>query len=73
MAPRVLISDALSPAEAEENAARIFVKRRKMGPFRKTPGDAAAQRKELASLARAGFSLDIACRVLNTTLPEDEE
>jgi regulatory protein len=65
-------ADEISPEEAEENAARAFMRRRKMGPFRKTPVDVNVRRKDLAALARAGFSLDIARRVLNAEILEDD-
>lgn len=52
------------PGEGELAAACALVRRRRLGPFR--PGDAraACRRKDLAALARAGFGLDVARRVL---------
>ena len=47
---------------AEDAAAAIHVRRRRLGPFR-TAADTPEQRKrELASLARAGFSHEVARR-----------
>jgi regulatory protein len=66
-------ADGASPDEAEMTAALALVRRRKMGPFRKTPADEDRRRKDLAALARAGFSLDIARRALKTKTPEDYE
>jgi regulatory protein len=54
----------------EESAAMEHARRKRLGPWRKTPlpKDEAARRKcldrELASLARAGFSVQLARRVL---------
>ncbi len=57
-------ADEKNADESEMDAALVLLRRRKMGPFRKTPGDESVRRKELAALARAGFSLDIARRAL---------
>lgn len=66
-------AEELSPEEAEEKAARTFARRRKMGPFRKILADRDVRRKDLAAMARAGFSLDVARRVLDAERTEDEE
>lgn len=57
--------DAAFEAEGgdELEAARRFAQKRRLGAWRR-PG-AAADDKELAKLARAGFSLDVARRVLD--------
>ncbi len=65
-------AEELPPQEAEEKAALTFARRRKMGPFRKLPADADLRRKDLAAMARAGFSLDVARRVLNTQIMDDD-
>lgn len=50
-------------AEPDLAAAVAYARRRRLGPFR--PGDRAAFReRDLAALGRAGFSYDIARRVL---------
>jgi regulatory protein len=55
----------------EENAARAFARRRKLGPFR--PGERTPYRdKDLAALARAGFRFDVARRIIDGGI-EDEE
>lgn len=52
-------------AEAGDLAAACaLVRRRRLGPYRPVEGRAAYRRKDLAALARAGFSLDVARRVL---------
>jgi regulatory protein len=45
-------------------AACALVRRRRLGPYRAPAARAASWNKDLAALARAGFSLDIAQRVL---------
>jgi regulatory protein len=50
----------------ETEAAQKYAQRRRLGPFRRIP-DASRERyqKDLASMARAGFSFDLAKRVLS--------
>ncbi|HKW54567.1 MAG TPA: RecX family transcriptional regulator [Stellaceae bacterium] len=45
-------------------AACALVRRRRLGPYRSKEARVEHRRKDLASLARAGFSLDVARRVL---------
>lgn len=45
-------------------AACALVRRRRLGPYRPKEERAARRQKDLAALARAGFSLDVARRVL---------
>jgi len=53
--------------DAELKAALALAKRRRLGPFRqKSSDDPDRKRKDLAALARAGFSLDVARKVLAT-------
>ena len=49
---------------SELAAACALVRRRRLGPYRPPARRAEWQRKDLATLARAGFGLDIARRVL---------
>ena len=49
---------------SELDAARAFVRRRRLGPFRPEAERAAKRHKDLAALARQGFSHDIASRAL---------
>jgi regulatory protein len=56
--------------EDEEAAARAFARRRKLGPYR--PGAREPYReKDLAALARAGFSFDLVRRVIDGEGQED--
>jgi regulatory protein len=50
--------------EAELQAALALARRKKLGPFRQKPAVVDQHRKDLATLARAGFSFDIAKRAL---------
>lgn len=52
---------ALPEAEADEIAAALALcRRRRIGPFARTPEDADARRRSLGALARAGFTRDVA-------------
>jgi regulatory protein len=61
-------ADQGDPAEAEFKAALALARRRRLGPFRKNKAAPEQERKDLATLARAGFSFDIARRVLGETI-----
>jgi regulatory protein len=50
--------------ESELAAACALVRRRRLGPLRAEPARTAHRQKDLAALARAGFGLDLARRVL---------
>lgn len=56
---------ALEAAGSDDFAAAcMLVRRRRLGPCRAEPARSNAHRRDLAALARAGFSLDLARRVL---------
>jgi len=65
-----LVKEALRGLDEGGNselaAACALVRRRRLGPYRSKAARLAWGRKDLATLARAGFSLDIARRVLAT-------
>jgi regulatory protein len=72
---RALIDDTLADldrdgTEGDIAAASALVRRRRLGPFRAAATRAAARQKDLAALARAGFSLEVARRVLAARDPE---
>ena len=46
-------------------AAAALARRRRVGPYRTADSREERRKKDLASLARAGFSYDIACRVID--------
>lgn len=63
-------NDGADPREVEIKAARALAKRKRLGPFRAGASPPEQQRKDLAALARAGFPLDIAREVLNSSIEE---
>lgn len=58
--------------EAELKAARALAKKRRWGPFGARQKDTDKKRKELAALARAGFSLSVARKVLEAEELDEE-
>jgi regulatory protein len=66
-------ADSAAPEEVELKAAMALARRRKLGPFRKTPADEDRRRKDFSALARAGFSSAIARQVLKAEAPEEWE
>jgi regulatory protein len=72
---RDLASTALEQADgespdAEMAAAVALARRRGLGPYRKQEERAEVRTRDLAALARAGFSYDVAQRVVDTDDPE---
>ncbi len=71
-------SDAIDDALAELGehrdpdwqAACTYARKRSLGPWRRVPLDEDRRRKELGRLARAGFSFDVARRVVEAESPE---
>jgi regulatory protein len=57
--------------EAEFKAAEGLAKRRRLGPWRQRPAHKNQFRKDLATMARAGFSLDMARKVLQKTRDDE--
>jgi regulatory protein len=68
------VDTARAALEAEEtdelSAALVLARRRRIGPFRDGDED---RRRELATLARAGFSREVANQALRTPREEAEE
>lgn len=62
-------------ADLDLAAALTLARRRRLGPFRSADKDARAERREkdMATLARAGFSYDVACQVLDADSVEELE
>jgi regulatory protein len=58
--------------EAEFGAAVLLARRRRIGPFRRTPADPEARRRELGMLARAGFPQPVAEAALDMAPDEAE-
>ncbi len=58
----------------EADAARAYARRRRLGPFRRDSASRAASRdKDLAALGRAGFSFDLARRIIDGSGTAEEE
>ena len=53
-------------------AARTFARRRRLGPWRKPDTREALRERDLATLARAGFSYGIARETIDGNMEEDE-
>lgn len=71
-----LAEEALAALREEEGdsdlaAAVAYVRRRRLGPFRSVERRAASQDRDLAALARAGFSYDLARKVIEAAEPAD--
>ena len=64
-----LVRAALGRREGDDpevDAARAYVRRRRLGPHRTDPTHRAARReKDLAAVARAGFGFEVALRVID--------
>jgi len=58
---------------AELEAALAYVRKRRLGPFRLTEKRAEYRHKDLASLARQGFSFDVAKRALGPGPSDDSD
>jgi regulatory protein len=72
---RDFVEDALETMEPEGEtseiaAACVLARRRRLGPYRAAGTRQEFRQKDLATLARAGFSLDVARRVLAERDPE---
>ena len=72
---RDFVEDALETMEpdgetSELAAACVLVRRRRLGPYRAAGARKEFRQKDLATLARAGFSLDVARQVLAARDPE---
>ena len=73
---RELVEAALAEdgeGTSELAAAGALARRRRLGPYRAPGSRAAFRQKDLAALARAGFPLEIARRVLGAGDPETLE
>jgi regulatory protein len=58
---------------AELEAAQTYVRKRRLGPYRSAEKREEYRHKDLASLARQGFSFDIAKRALGPGASTDDE
>jgi regulatory protein len=58
---------AAEPGSGDLAAACVFIRRRRLGAYRSAMSRAGTPEKDMAALARAGFSFEIARRVLACT------
>jgi len=56
-----------SHTNAEFTAARNYARRRRFGPWRNTDEREARRDRDMAAMARAGFSFQMAARVIDAT------
>ncbi|HMJ16349.1 MAG TPA: regulatory protein RecX [Polyangiaceae bacterium] len=68
---QALQSSGADSQDAEFRAAVEFVRKKKLGPHRDPEQRAARRKADLAALARAGFSYELARRVLGPSPDED--
>lgn len=66
-----ITGDPRSKISAEADAAVAFARRRRLGCFSGRPRDRAADRRDLARMARAGFDYDVAVAALNVRVDDD--
>jgi regulatory protein len=66
-----LADHAEDGTDPEAAAAAALARRRRLGPFRPPAEREEKREKDLAALARAGFSYDMARRVIEAPSPED--
>jgi len=69
-----VIDDALAElgesGDPDWRAACTYARKRSLGPWRRAPLDDDRRRRELGRLARAGFSFEIAHRIIDASSPE---
>lgn len=71
LAAPLVATHARASEEEELQAAWTLARKRRLGPFSRTPMDGEVRTKHLATLARAGFSFDLALRVVDASAPPD--
>lgn len=63
--------------EPDLAAARTFARKRRLGPFRRSPVDEEGRKRELGKMVRAGFSWSIARQIVDenpaSDAPEEDE
>jgi regulatory protein len=68
-----LLAERRGQPLAELQAAQAYVRRRRLGPYRNPEQREAHRHKDLATLARQGFSFDVARQALGPGASTDEE
>ncbi|HEU0118244.1 MAG TPA: regulatory protein RecX [Alphaproteobacteria bacterium] len=64
--------DGMDDTERDLKAARVFARKKRFGPYRAAGTDEDRHRKDIASMARAGFSFAIIKKVLGGEVPDEE-
>jgi regulatory protein len=72
VAQELMTSRRQDEPNAELDAARAFARKRRLGPHRDAEKRAEFRQKDLAALARQGFSFDTAKKALGTDGGDDE-
>jgi regulatory protein len=72
VAQELMTSRRQDEPNAELDAARAFARKRRLGPHREPAQRAEHRQKDLAALARQGFSFDTAKKALGTQGGDDE-
>lgn len=71
------VADEMAPeregGDPDLAAAVTYARRRRLGPWRPPEARAERREKDMATLARRGFSLDVARAVIDADTPEDLE
>jgi regulatory protein len=67
------LGDAGVGREGDLEAARVFARKRRLGPFRSRDDRERHQRRDLAALARAGFGFDVCRAVLGADVDGFED
>jgi regulatory protein len=70
---RALAAFEAATPEADLVAALAFARRRRLGPYRAAGQRSQFRQRDLAALARAGFSLEIARRIVDTARADSIE
>ena len=68
-----LAAAAETEEEPERSAATRLARKRRLGPYRPVAARRDNREKDLAALARAGFSYDVALSVIDAEDPETLE
>jgi regulatory protein len=65
----LVAAHAKGSAAEEEDAAWVLARKKRLGPYSRVPVDQALRQKQLAALARAGFSFALARSVVDARAP----
>lgn len=69
---RALVADRGEHPDSEVEAARVLVRRRRLGPFRPEAERASKRQRDLWALARAGFTREVALCALEVACSDED-